>query len=150
MREILLTIKSRQQPDILSWLEPETVEITSRGKFLQEEDGYTIVYAGCEGSKCLTTLKFGRCGGEQEVITLIKKGSIIAKRGNPSALLVVKPGRQTNCLYQTKHGSLPVGILGESIHTEQNDSGGTLEYSYRIVINMAATNLNQVQMNFAF
>ncbi|MDD2955277.1 MAG: DUF1934 domain-containing protein [Oscillospiraceae bacterium] len=135
-KDVLITIKGIQYQDE----EPDTVELTTVGRFYRRDGTYYISYdeseaTGFEGSK--TTLKVE---GEGKV-TMLRRG------GANSSQLIIEKGARHQCLYDTEYGSLMLGISGSRIVSSLGDDGGELNFKYTLDINASMAVENEVIIN---
>ncbi|MCI5801997.1 MAG: DUF1934 domain-containing protein [Oscillospiraceae bacterium] len=132
-KDVLITIKGIQYQDD----EPDTVELTTVGRFYKKDNSYYICYdeseaTGFEGSK--TTLKVE---GEGKV-TMLRRG------GKNSSQLIIEKGARHQCLYDTEYGSLTLGVSGDRIISRLGDDGGDLNFRYTLDINASMATENEV------
>lgn len=132
-KDVLITIKGIQYQDD----EPDTVELTTVGRFYRKDGNYYICYdeseaTGFEGSR--TTLKVE---GEGKV-TLLRRG------GKRSSQLIIEKGARHQCYYDTEYGSLMLGVSGDRIISRLGDDGGELNFRYTLDINASMATENEV------
>ena len=108
---------------------PETTELVTEGE-LERRDGALILsyeeseLTGMEGT--VTTFRIA-----PPVITLQRTGAVESK-------MVFTEGVEDRSLYDMGFGALMISVCADSIRSEMDETGGTLDVSYAIAIEQAA------------
>ena len=101
----------------------DTVELMTRGSFVQRGDSYYITYretetTGYEG--CVTTLKLAADGSRVAMLRF----------GPANTQLLIEKGRRNLCHYETGYGSMTLGVTADEIVCELTETGGRARFSY--------------------
>lgn len=120
---VVLSIYSKIQ---MNGEEPETVDLTTEGKFYAKEDALYFVYeetdlSGMAGDR--TTIK-------------IKPDEIVMRRyGANTSELVFKQGRRFETLYHTAYGDFEMEILSQEVYSDVDLAGvGEVRLKYQLSI----------------
>ena len=113
----LITIKGTMEQNG----ENDTVELMTRGQFVQKGGSYYITYketetTGYEG--CTTTLKIAADGSR---VAMLRFG----KGGGAGTQLLIEKGRRNLCHYETGFGSMTLGVTADEIDCQLTEKGGT-------------------------
>ena len=108
---------------------PETTELVTEGELARQGDALVLSYAeseltGMEGT--VTTLYIA-----PPVITLQRTGSVESK-------MVFSERVEDRSLYDMGFGALMITVCADTIRSDMDESGGTLDVFYSIVIEQAA------------
>ena len=108
---------------------PETTELVTEGELARQGDALVLSYAeseltGMEGT--VTTFYIA-----PPVITLQRTGSVESK-------MVFSEGVEDRSLYDMGFGALMITVCADTIRSDMDESGGTLDVFYSIVIEQAA------------
>lgn len=101
----------------------DTVELMTRGSFVQRSGSYYITYketetTGYEG--CVTTLKLAADGSRVAMLRF----------GHANTQLLIEKGRRNLCHYETGYGSMTLGVTADEIVCELTETGGCARFSY--------------------
>ena len=123
----LITIKGTMEQNG----ENDTVELMTRGQFVQKGGSYYITYketetTGYEG--CTTTLKIAVDGSR---VVMLRFG----KNGGVGTQLQIEKGKRNLCHYETGFGSMTLGVTADEI--ELTEKGGTVRFAYLLDANSA-------------
>ena len=104
----------------------EQISFVTEGKLTREEDSYVITYeeseiTGLEGTT--TTLKAGK-----DSVTLIR-------HGNVDSMMLFEVGKTHLTDYDTRFGSVILGITAKNVDVDFNYSGGTIKIDYILEYN---------------
>ena len=124
MTDVIIDIKGIQEVDG----EEDVVSVTTVGKmdviggktYLRYDDSAAT---GMEGVSCL--IKIDR---EDNSVVMSRSGALNSR-------MYVKKGQRHICHYQTEHGTLTMGIFGESVQENIGKDGGSLFMSYTLDFN---------------
>lgn len=117
--DYIIRIKSRMIQDG----DRDTVELMTRGSFVQRGGSYYITYretetTGYEG--CVTTLKLAADGSRVAMLRF----------GPANTQLLIEKGRRNLCHYETGYGSMTLGVTADEIVCELTETGGRARFSY--------------------
>lgn len=117
--DYIIRIKSR----IIQDGDRDTVELMTRGSFVQRGGSYYITYretetTGYEG--CVTTLKLAADGSRVAMLRF----------GPANTQLLIEKGRRNLCHYETGYGSMTLGVTADEIVCELTETGGRARFSY--------------------
>lgn len=136
MTDVIIDIKGIQEVDG----EEDVVSVTTVGKmdviggktYLRYDDSAAT---GMEGVSCL--IKIDR---EDNSVVMSRSGALNSR-------MYVKKGQRHICRYQTEHGTLTMGIFGESVQENIGKDGGSLFMSYTLDVNYGMVSRNKVEIN---
>ncbi len=136
MTDVIIDIKGIQEVDG----EEDVVSVTTVGKmdviggktYLRYDDSAAT---GMEGVSCL--IKIDR---EDNSVVMSRSGALNSR-------MYVKKGQRHICHYQTEHGTLTMGIFGESVQENIGKDGGSLFMSYTLDVNYGMVSRNKVEIN---
>ncbi|MEE0800664.1 MAG: DUF1934 domain-containing protein [Gemmiger sp.] len=103
----------------------DTVELMTRGNFVQRGDSYYIAYAETEATGyagCTTVVRVSR---DARLVTMTRYGKV------PSQLVIEK-GIRHLCHYETGYGSISLGVAADVIEHRLSEDGGLLNFSYTL------------------
>lgn len=117
--DYIIRIKSR----MIQGGDRDTVELMTRGSFVQRGGSYYITYretetTGYEG--CVTTLKLAADGSRVAMLRF----------GPANTQLLIEKGRRNLCHYETGYGSMTLGVTADEIVCELTETGGRARFSY--------------------
>ena len=103
----------------------DTVELMTRGQFVQKGGSYYITYketetTGYEG--CTTTVKVA---DDARKVSMLRYGKV------PSQLIIEK-GTRHLCHYETGYGAVSLGVAADAIEHALTEQGGRLKFSYTL------------------
>ena len=107
----LITIKGTMEQNG----ENDTVELMTRGNFVQRGNSYYIVYAETEATGyagCTTTVRVSQ---DARLVSM-------TRFGKTSSQLIIEKGIRHLCHYETGYGSISLGV----------PDGGELQFSYTL------------------
>lgn len=136
MQDVVIEIKSTQEVDGDS----DSMELTTVGKmniiggktYLKYDDS---AVTGMDGVSCLIKVD-------------PKENSVVMQRsGVLNSRMYVKKGQRHICHYETGHGTLTMGVFGETVNNELTKNGGSLFMSYTLDVNYGMISRNTVEIN---
>ncbi len=136
MQDVVIEIKSTQEVDGDS----DSMELTTVGKmniiggktYLKYDDS---AVTGMDGVSCLIKID-------------PKENSVVMQRsGVLNSRMYVKKGQRHICHYETGHGTLTMGVFGETVNNELTKNGGSLFMSYTLDVNYGMISRNTVEIN---
>ncbi len=136
MQDVVIEIKSTQEVDGDS----DSMELTTVGKmniiggktYLKYDDS---AVTGMDGVSCLIKID-------------PKENSVVMQRsGVLNSRMYVKKGQRHICHYETGHGTLTMGVFGETVNNGLTKNGGSLYMSYTLDVNYGMISRNTVEIN---
>lgn len=103
--------------------EPESIELTTRGRFLRKNGSFFITYKETEATGyagCTTTLKVAEDASRVAMLRF----------GKAASQLLIEKGRRNLCHYETGYGSITLGVTADAISHELTEDGGRVQFSY--------------------
>lgn len=136
MQDVVIEIKSTQEVDGDS----DSMELTTVGKmniiggktYLKYDDS---AVTGMEGVSCLIKVD------PRENSVVMQRSGVLNSR------MYVKKGQRHICHYETGHGTLTMGVFGETVNNELTRNGGSLYMSYTLDVNYGMISRNTVEIN---
>lgn len=117
----LITIKGTMEQSG----ESDTVELMTRGNFVQRGQSYCIIYAETEATGyagCTTVVR----------VTMDSKLVHMTRFGKNSSQLIIEKGIRHLCHYETAYGSISLGVAADVIEHNLTPDGGELQFSYTL------------------
>ena len=135
MKDVIIDIKGIQEVDG----EEDIVEVTTVGKmntiagktYLKYDDS---VATGMEGVSCVIKID-----PEDDSVMMSRSGALNSR-------MYIKSGQRHICHYETGHGTITMGIIGEVIKNGLNADGGELYMSYTLDANCQLLSRNKVEI----
>lgn len=121
-KEVLLTITGTQH---FQDEEPETTKLVTEGILRCEDGAVELSYEETE----LTGLT-----GTQTTFRIEGARVILTRTGALESRMVFAVGQEDRSLYDIGYGALMIAVRAESIRSDVNENGGTLQVSYAISI----------------
>lgn len=112
--------------------EVESVELMTRGNFVQKGSNFYITYKETETTGydgCVVTVKLAADGSRA---TILRFG-----QSEQGTQLLVEKGRRNLCHYETGFGSMTLGVTADGIACDLSEKGGTASVSYLLDANSA-------------
>ena len=128
----LITIKGTMEQNG----ENDTVELMTRGNFVQRGNSYYIVYAETEATGyagCTTTVRVSQ---DARLVSM-------TRFGKTSSQLIIEKGIRHLCHYETGYGSISLGVAADVI--EHNLLPGWRRAAVQLHAGFRRRNLNQPQ-----
>ncbi len=135
MKEVLIEIKGTQQ-----YFEEDcdVTTFTTNGTMSVEKGIYTLCYDESE--------MIGAKGVKTELTIENSQKMTLARHGGMESRMVVEKGRRHSCLYNTPQGDFVIGIYGEALMAELNESGGKIYMSYTLDVNSGLLSKNIMEI----
>ena len=134
MKDVVISVKSIQQVNG----QDDVIEMKALGQ-MDKINGK--IYLRYDDSVML---------GVQDVKTTLKiQGNdmvVLNRSGRLQSRLMIEKGQRHLCHYATEQGNIMVGIFGQSIINNLNESGGELSISYTIDVNSSMVSRNEVKI----
>lgn len=136
IKDVFINIKGIQGIDD----ETDTIEFMTEGRFGIKNGEYYISY---DESGMLDT------GDEVKTHIYIKnKDSLILQRtGTIKSRMLIEKGKRNICVYGTPQGEMVIGISGECIEHNLNESGGEINLKYSIDSQLRLVSQNEVNIS---
>ena len=117
--------------------EKDTIELVTKGRLHQDEEGFTLSYQETELTGLEGTLTTIQVDGEQ--VTLMRVGEFTSQ-------MVFQEGRRHLSMYNTPYGAMAIGVNTRHLLADLNDQGGDIEIDYAIEIDHALAGRNVFQI----
>ena len=127
----LITIKGTMEQNG----ENDTVELMTRGNFVQRGNSYYIVYAETEATGyagCTTTVRVSQ---DARLVSM-------TRFGKTSSQLIIEKGIRHLCHYETGYGSISLGVAADVI---EQPAAGWRRAAVQLHAGFRRRNLNQPQ-----
>lgn len=121
-KEVLLTITGTQH---FQDEEPETTKLVTEGILRCADGAVELSYEETELTGLTGTQTTFRIEGARVVLT---------RTGALESRMVFAVGQEDHSLYDIGYGALMIAVRAESIRSDMNENGGTLQVSYAISI----------------
>lgn len=134
-KDVIIDIKGTQNVNGSE----DTVELTTVGRM------------NIMGAKTYLRYDDSSSSGEESVSCMIKidhdDDSVIMQRsGKLNSRMYIKKGQRHICHYDTSEGPLTMGIFGENVKSDIDESGGNIFMSYTIDVNYGMLSRNKVEI----
>lgn len=133
-KEVLLTITGTQH---FQDEEPETTKLVTEGILRCEDGAVELSYEETE----LTGLT-----GTQTTFRIEGARVILTRTGALESRMVFAVGQEDRSLYDIGYGALMIAVRAESIRSDVNENGGTLQVSYAISIEEETAGMIEYQI----
>ena len=134
IKDVLISIKGVQGIDD----QTDTIEFTTEGRFGIKDGKYFLSYD--EG-------QMSDSGNIKTKLFINSPQSVILQRsGEIQSRMEIEEGKRTICFYVTPVGELALGIYGESLEVDFNESGGSLKMIYTIDADLRPVSRNEVKI----
>ena len=134
IKDVIISVKGVQGIDDQS----DTVELTTEGRFGIKDDKYFLFYEEgrlIENGLCKTRIHIN----SPDSVVLQRKGAIESR-------MEIEKGKRNSCFYVTPVGELCIGIYGERVEVDLNESGGTIKLVYNIDSDLRLISRNTVEI----
>lgn len=133
-KEVLLTITGTQH---FQDEEPETTKLVTEGILRCEDGAVELSYEETE----LTGLT-----GTQTTFRIEGARVILTRTGALESRMVFAVGQEDRSLYDIGYAALMIAVRAESIRSDVNENGGTLQVSYAISIEEETAGMIEYQI----
>lgn len=134
IKDVIISIKGIQGIDD----QTDTIEFTTEGRFGINDGKYYLSYD--EGQMMENyDVKTKIFVNSPESLVLQRSGSIKSR-------MEIEKGKRNSCFYSTPVGDLCIGIYGESLDVNLNESGGSLNMVYTIDSDLRLVSRNEVEI----
>ena len=136
IKDVIIDIKTEQSLDG----QTDNIEFTTDGRFGIKDDTFFISY---DESRLLDV------EGEIKTTIFLKPDNtvVLQRKGSYNSKMVIEKGIRTSCFYSTPAGSLTLGIFGEKVLSNLNESGGKIDLTYLIDANSKPLSRNTVNIS---
>ncbi len=129
-KEVIISIRGAQSYENA---EEDSIELVTSGTLSRNETGYQLSYmeselTGLEGTT--TTFQV-----EKDRVTLVRLGEI-------NSQMVFEEGQKHISMYETPYGSMTVGVAAHRVHSNLDETGGSIEINYALEIDHAIAGVN--------
>lgn len=135
IKDVIIDIKTEQSLDG----QTDNIEFTTDGRFGIKDNTFFISY---DESRLLDV------EGEIKTTIFLKPDNtvVLQRKGSYNSKMVIEKGVRTSCFYSTPAGSLTLGIFGEKVLSNLNESGGKIDLTYIIDANSKPLSRNRVNI----
>ena len=124
---VQLRIEGRQYYD---GQEPDVIELVTEGTLEHEKNVWVITYEESD----LTGL-----AGVTTSFRVGPRGVALKRTGRLQSQMIFREGVRHESLYQMEFGALMIAVQAQKIHTDLTEAGGTVDITYTIEIENAAS-----------
>ena len=117
--------------------EPDTVELTTSGRFSPVDGGWELQYSESEAT-----------GMDGTVTTLHILGDriVLERTSSHAGMLVLERHRRHHSHYATPYGALDLGTYATELHWALSETGGTLDFAYTLGFNGSVNSTHAVHI----
>jgi len=136
IKDVLINIKGIQGLDDDS----DTIEFITDGRFGFKEGEYYISY---DESAMLDS------GEKVKTQIYIKPDNsvVLQRTGSIKSRILIEKGVRNNCFYSTPMGELTIGVFGEELLYDLDESGGNINLKYTIDSALKLISRNEVNIS---
>lgn len=98
--------------------ETDKTELSCTGKYYIKDEKIYITYTEEDGTRIL--------------IKVCTENVSVRRMGQFGANMEYEPGKQTEFMYRTPYGAIPMKIYTHYINSHLNENGGNIEFSYSL------------------
>ncbi|MBE6749746.1 MAG: DUF1934 domain-containing protein [Ruminococcaceae bacterium] len=120
--------------------ESDTIEFVTDGRFGLKDGSYYLSYDESHMLDSGETVKTHIYITNENSVVLQRTGSVKSK-------ILIEKGKRNNCFYSTPHGDLTIGVFGELLKFDLNESGGKIKLKYSIDTNLQLLSKNEVNIS---
>lgn len=135
MKEVLIKIKGTQQ---YAESDSDVTTFTTNGRLSCDNGVYRLCYDESE--------MIGAKGVKTELVIENDQKMTLARKGGMESRMTVEKGRRHSCLYNTPEGDFVIGIYGEALLCELDESGGRIYMSYTLDVNSGLLSKNIMEI----
>ena len=110
--------------------EPDVIELVTDGTLEHEKNVWEITYEESD----LTGL-----AGVTTAFRIGPRGVALKRTGRLQSQMIFREGVRHESLYQMEFGALMIAVQAQKIHTDLTEAGGTVDITYTIEIENAAS-----------
>lgn len=110
--------------------EPEVIELTTEGTLERQKEVWEISYEESD----LTGL-----AGVTTAFRIGPRGVALKRTGRLQSQMIFREGVRHESLYQMEFGALMIAVQAQKIHSDLTEEGGTVDITYTIEIENAAS-----------
>ena len=110
--------------------EPDVIELVTDGTLEHEKNVWVITYEESD----LTGL-----AGVTTSFRIGPRGVALKRTGRLQSQMIFREGTRHESLYQMEFGALMIAVQAQKIHADLNEQGGTVDITYTIEIENAAS-----------
>lgn len=116
--------------------EEDQVELLTTGSYYKKNGHYYIAYDESEATGF---------GGTHTVLKVEDSDRVtLLRTGAAKSQLIIERGVRHQCHYNTGYGAMTIGVSGDRVISDLNDSGGKLEFAYSLDVNTSLASENAV------
>ena len=124
---VILSIRGRQA---YQDQEPDVIELVTEGTLEHEKSVWVITYEESD----LTGL-----AGVTTAFRIGPRGVALKRTGRLQSQMIFREGIRHESLYQMEFGALMIAVQAQKIQSDLNEQGGTVDITYAIEIENAAS-----------
>ncbi len=134
MKKVLINIKGTQSYGE----DTDTTSLTTEGEMELKDGICRLVYneSNLIGAQDVTS----------ELLLEGNKKFSITRKGGLNSILTVETGKRHSCLYDSPQGSFVIGIFGETLSSNINETGGEIHAKYTIDVNSGLLSNNEMDI----
>lgn len=132
IKDVKIDIKGIQQADDQS----DTIEFQTDGRFGEKDGKYFISYD--EGQM------FENSNVKTKIFINPDNSVVLQRSGDINTRMEITQGGRSSCFYGTAVGDICIGLYGELIEANLNQSGGSLKMIYTIDSDLRFISRNEV------
>lgn len=134
IKDVIISIKGVQGIDD----QTDTIEFTTEGRFGIKDGKYFLSYD--EGQM------FENCRVKTKIFINSPESVVLQRKGSIESRMEIEKGKRNSCFYVTSIGELCIGIYGEALDINLNESGGKLNMVYTIDSDLRPVSRNEVKI----
>ena len=134
MKDVLISIKGIQGIDE----EKDVIEFTTEGRYGIKDGKYYLYYD--EGQM------MENCEVKTRIFINSPSSLVLQRSGSIKSRMEIEKEKRNSCFYSTPIGELCIGIYGEKLDINLNDSGGSIEMIYTIDSDLRMVSRNEVKI----
>lgn len=134
IKDVIISIKGIQGIDD----QIDTIEFTTEGRFGINDGKYYISYDECQMMENYDV--------KTKIFVNSPESLVLQRSGSVKSRMEIEKGKRNSCFYSTPVGDLCIGIYGESLDINLNESGGSLNMVYTIDSDLRLVSRNEVKI----
>lgn len=135
IKDVVIKIKGIQGIDD----QIDTIEFTTEGKFGIKDGKYFLSYD--EGQM------MEGCDVKTKIFVNSPQSLVLQRSGSITSRMEIEKEKRNTCFYSTPIGELTIGIYGEILDINLNESGGSINMVYNIDSHMQLVSRNEVKIS---
>lgn len=136
IKDVVIDIKGVQGIDD----QTDTIEFSTDGRYGIKDGEYYLSYNEGELLEGIDEVKTRIYIKNQNSVILQREGGINSRMN-------IEKGVRNSCFYSTPIGDIAIGVFGQVIDFQLNESGGNIELQYTIDSNLQTISKNKVNIS---